>query len=195
MLFRSEIVKAGINTFVYRDDIEYYSTTTGKERGAIVFLPPNYTESKKYPVLYLFHGGMGTPAEWLGGNPNEVVNNLVAVKQAREMLIVIPNIRAREDDGVPSDGMSPDHLNSFGNFLNDMRDDLMPYINEHYSVATGRENTAVAGYSMGGRTALYVGIEMADKMTNQYGVKVLPVNCDQLKSRDIIEILNSVEFK
>ncbi len=35
-------------------------------------------------------------------------------------------------------------------------------------------------------------IEMAEKLTNQYGVKVLPVNCDQLKSRDIIEILKNI---
>lgn len=35
-------------------------------------------------------------------------------------------------------------------------------------------------------------IEMAERMTNQYGVKVLPVNCAQLKSRDIIEILKNI---
>ena len=35
-------------------------------------------------------------------------------------------------------------------------------------------------------------VELADKLTNQYGVKVLPVNCDQLKSRDIIEILKNI---
>ncbi len=35
-------------------------------------------------------------------------------------------------------------------------------------------------------------IEMADKLTNQYGVKVLPVNCDQLKSKDIISILKYI---
>ena len=34
--------------------------------------------------------------------------------------------------------------------------------------------------------------EMASQMTKQYGVKVLPVNCDQLKSRDIIEILKNI---
>ena len=35
-------------------------------------------------------------------------------------------------------------------------------------------------------------IELADKLTNQYGVKVLPVNCDQLKSKDIISILKYI---
>ncbi len=35
-------------------------------------------------------------------------------------------------------------------------------------------------------------IELAEKMTEKYGVKVLPVNCDQLKSKDIIEILKNI---
>lgn len=35
-------------------------------------------------------------------------------------------------------------------------------------------------------------IELANSLTNQYDVKVLPVNCDQLKSNDILEILNGI---
>lgn len=35
-------------------------------------------------------------------------------------------------------------------------------------------------------------IELAKNLTNQYSVKVLPVNCDQLKSSDILEILNGI---
>lgn len=37
---------------------QYYSTTTEQKRNVIVILPYGYTEEKKYPVLYLFHGGM-----------------------------------------------------------------------------------------------------------------------------------------
>ena len=35
-------------------------------------------------------------------------------------------------------------------------------------------------------------IDMADKMTEKYGVKVLPVNCAQLRGKDIIEILKNI---
>ncbi|MGN0155291.1 MAG: stage IV sporulation protein A [Lachnospiraceae bacterium] len=34
--------------------------------------------------------------------------------------------------------------------------------------------------------------DLADELTNQYGVKVLPVNCDQLKANDILEILKHI---
>lgn len=34
--------------------------------------------------------------------------------------------------------------------------------------------------------------DLAEELTSQYGVKVLPVNCDQLKAKDIIEILKHI---
>ncbi len=37
--------------------------------------------------------------------------------------------------------------------------------------------------------------ELADQLSIQYGVKVLPVNCDQLRSNDILEILKNILFE
>jgi stage IV sporulation protein A len=37
--------------------------------------------------------------------------------------------------------------------------------------------------------------EMADNLSKQYGVKVLPVNCDQLRGDDILEILKNILFE
>ncbi|MCM1497024.1 MAG: stage IV sporulation protein A [Clostridium sp.] len=34
--------------------------------------------------------------------------------------------------------------------------------------------------------------DLAEELTSQYGVKVLPVNCDQLKAEDIIEVLKNI---
>lgn len=34
--------------------------------------------------------------------------------------------------------------------------------------------------------------DLAEELTNQYGVTVLPVNCDQLKAKDILEILKHI---
>ncbi len=35
-------------------------------------------------------------------------------------------------------------------------------------------------------------VDLAEELTNQYGVKVLPVNCDQLRAKDILEILKYI---
>lgn len=143
----------------------YYSTTTGKDRNVIVILPNGYTESKKYPVMYLFHGGMGDENDWLGGNVEYMIGNMISSGEAKEMILVLPNCRCREDDSAANaDGFALGHVQSFDNFLNDFRDNLMPFINQTYSVAEGRENTAVAGLSMGGRVALNIGINLPDKI-------------------------------
>lgn len=143
----------------------YFSKTTGKDRNAIIILPPGYTEEKKYPVLYLFHGGMGDENDWTGGGIRYMIGNMIADGEAEEMIVVLPNCRCREDDSAANaDGFAEGHVKSFDNFLNDFRDNLMPFMEENYSVATGRENTAVAGLSMGGRVSLNIGITLADRV-------------------------------
>src|ERR1035437_1223768 len=45
---------------------EYDSAVTGTRRKAQVYLPPGYSQQKKYPVLYLLHGIAGNEYEWSG---------------------------------------------------------------------------------------------------------------------------------
>lgn len=141
----------------------YDSSTTGTERRAMILLPPNYSEDKEYPVLYLLHGIGGDENEWAGGRPAWVIGNLIASGDAQEMIVVMPNVRARAKDAAnAADMYTPAHFAAFDNFINDLRDDLMPYVQAHYAVAAGRENTAIAGLSMGGREALYIGLTMPE---------------------------------
>ena len=137
----------------------YLSTTTKTFRKALVILPPGYTAEKAYPVLYLLHGIGGDHSEWSHGSPEVVIGNLIADGLAPEMIVVQPNVRARSNDAAnPSDVYSTSHFAAFDNFVNDLEQDLMPWMAKNYSVAQGRENTAVAGLSMGGREALYIGL-------------------------------------
>lgn len=145
------------------EQISYYSSVSEDERKANVILPPGYDKNKKYPVLYLLHGIGGNEYEWLGGNPNEVINNLVATGKAKEMIVVIPNIRVRHKSvTTPPEFFSVEHFKEFDKFLPELRDNLMPYIEKHYAVLPGRKNRAVAGLSMGGRSALHVGINLVN---------------------------------
>ena len=141
---------------------QYYSSVTGRNRNVNVITPPDYDENEKYPVIYLLHGIGGNEDEWLGGNPNEIVNNLVSKGESSKMIIVIPNIRAGADDSNSGNQYSLENYKKFDNFINDLRDCLMPWMEENYSVATGRENTAIAGLSMGARESLYIGFNMPE---------------------------------
>ncbi|MBQ8201585.1 MAG: esterase family protein [Clostridia bacterium] len=142
---------------------KYPSQTTGTERKLKILLPAGYTVEKQYPVLYLLHGIGGDHNEWLGAKPDVVIGNLIASGEAPEMIVVFPNVRARANDAAnPSDIYTPAHFAAFDHFINDLQNDLMPYMKANYAIAEGRENTAIAGLSMGGREALYIGLTMPD---------------------------------
>lgn len=141
----------------------YHSVTTGTERKCYVILPPGYDAGKAYPVMYLLHGIGGDHGEWMGGKPDVIVGNLIHAGQAKEMIIVTPNIKAFPAGATATGGMySADTFAAFDNFINDLKNDLMPFIASTYNIAPGRENAAIAGLSMGGREALYIGLTLQD---------------------------------
>lgn len=139
--------------------ITYPSTLTGTLRKANVLLPYGYSRQKEYPVLYLLHGIGGDEQEWKAGGPEYILANLFSEGKCKECITVFPNERVRVDDTAnPADTFSLPHFQSFDCFREELMECLMPYINQHFSVLTGRENTAIGGFSMGGRNTLYIGL-------------------------------------
>ncbi len=145
-------------------EIRYHSNTVGKDRKALVVLPPAYTEDKKYPVVYLCHGLGQDQTQWLDdGSVQFMLGNMIADGTAKEMILVLPNCRARENDEAdPEDAFAITNYRAFDRFLYEFQSDLQPYIDSHFSVAAGREHTAIAGFSMGGRVSLHLGVTLPD---------------------------------
>lgn len=152
--------QAGKNYGTFKSD-KYYSTYTNTERPFNVILPYGYSEEKKYPVVYMLHGikcdqnSFGSSAETC--SIVKTSGNLYADKAAVEAIIVIPSIRVCADASIEDD-FSAENYKLYDKFREDLIDCLMPYMEANYSIATGRENTAIAGFSMGGRESLYIGI-------------------------------------
>ena len=144
--------------------VQYYSTTVGKDRDVSIILPPGYDESKEYPVLYLFHGLGQDNTQWIkDGKADTIIGNMLASGECEEMIIVAPNCRARENDaGNPSDEYSESNFAAFDNFYFEFLTDLKPFIESNYPVKTGRENTALAGFSRGGLISLRLGFGNQD---------------------------------
>jgi len=141
------------------DTITYDSKTVGVKRHAVVYLPPNYNKQKKYPVLYLLHGIGGDEFEWLNqGRPERILDNLYAQKKVKDMIMVLPNGRAMENDRATGDIMAKDKVTAFANFEGDLLNDLIPFIEKQYLVISNRENRALAGLSMGGGQSLNFGL-------------------------------------
>ena len=141
----------------------YPSKTVGVDRKATIYLPPNYSKDKKYPVLYLLHGIGGDHVEWLnGGTPQIIMDNLYAANKAVPMIIVMPNGRALKDDRAQGNIYGPEMVKGFEIFERDLIDDLIPYIQSNYSTYTDREHRAIAGLSMGGGQSLNFGLGNMD---------------------------------
>ena len=148
-----------------RDNIQYYSKIANRQKKAIVWLPPGYDSSKKYPVMYMNHGIFGDQTSMLGGFAvPEMASNLIKSGDAVPFIIVFTQMYSGSDMEQPSfmSGINMQLMDNYDKFLQDMTDSLMPYIEEHYSVKTGRDNTAIAGFSMGGRETLYLTISRPD---------------------------------
>lgn len=144
---------------------EYDSTVTGKRRMAVVYLPPNYSSARKYPVLYLLHGIGGNEWEWKGYiRADVVVDNLIKAGKAMPMIVVMPNGRALPDDSTPPPDktFSPENAAGFAKFERDLLDSLIPAVQAKYSASTNREDRAIAGLSMGGGQALNFGLGHLD---------------------------------
>jgi enterochelin esterase-like enzyme len=146
------------------DSIQYQSKTVGNARKALVYTPPGYSKKKKYPVLYLLHGIGGDEKEWLkGGNPQLILDNLLAEKKIEPMIVVMPNGRAMKDDRATGNIMAPDKVAAFATFEKDLLTDLIPFIEKKYATLTDREHRAIAGLSMGGGQSLNFGLGNLDK--------------------------------
>lgn len=145
---------------------QYYSSVTDRLTNLNVMLPADYDASKKYPVLYLLHGYWGTEDSLIDAGDaslkiNEIISNLTAEGAAKEMIVVFPYIYTSKEQ-ISCSAMDLANSLAYDNFINALITDIMPFINTEYATLTDRENTAIAGFSMGGREALYIGITRPD---------------------------------
>lgn len=145
------------------DTVSYASKTVGVTRRTLVYTPPGYKKSNKYPVLYLLHGIGGDEKEWLkGGSPQVIFDNLYAQSKVAPMIVVMPNGRAMKDDRAGGNVFDSAKVAAFATFERDLLTDLIPFIEKKYPVYKDREHRAVAGLSMGGGQSLNFGLGNLD---------------------------------
>lgn len=122
------------------------------EREYSICLPESYNpdDNRKYPVLYLLHGGGCHHTEWEeNGHLKMIVDGLVSKKEMEEMIIVCPE--AFKDNMI---WFNAGHWKFEDYFFRE----LIPYIENNYKVQTGKRYRGVAGFSMGGGAAVVYGI-------------------------------------
>ena len=150
--------------------ISYYSKSLGATNHAVVYLPPGYMpggmpgmgQSKKYPVFYLISGTTDTEEVYYKvGRVNYILDNLIADKQAKEMIVVMPygnptKLLAKPVDAGPQTQFGEDV------FSKDLINDLIPYIEKTYPTINNRDHRAIGGFSRGGNQGLFNGLSHLD---------------------------------
>jgi enterochelin esterase-like enzyme len=144
----------------------YRSGTLDVSRSMRVYTPPGYENgSDTYPVLYLLHGAGDEDSGWSTiGRAGFILDNLLAEKKAVPMIVVMPNGSMPRPANMPrfEPGTTPTPearaaMEAAQNrFTDELLKEVIPYVEKHYRVRTGRENRALAGLSMGGGQALRV---------------------------------------
>jgi enterochelin esterase family protein len=136
--------------------VNYYSSVLKKWRRMHIYTPPGYDLGQgKFPAFYLLHGAGDCDEAWTSvGRAGFILDNLIAARKAKPMVIVMP---AGHTSQTRMGGGSND------DFLREFTDDIMPYAESHYRVYTDRPHRAIAGLSMGGGQTLNIAIPHLEK--------------------------------
>ncbi|MCK6499072.1 MAG: hypothetical protein L6Q38_06280 [Nitrospira sp.] len=144
-------------------EVVHYTNWAGAEKRMHVYLPPGYDNAGlvRYPVLYLNHGGGDDDSKWTntdpknGGHAHRILDNLIAEKRAKPMIVVMPNTR-----GLASP--QPPPVDEDDACTKEFLKDILPIIDGRYRTHADRDHRALAGLSMGGFVVMHTGLSRLD---------------------------------
>ena len=132
------LVGTDVNVFIPTPDSGELST--GQDIGY-------FHDGVKYPVLYLLHGAYGDYSDWAR------LTGIERYAQAHKIAVVMPS----------ADNSFYQDMYRGGKYLTYFTRELPDYIARLFPVSTKREDTFVAGLSMGGYGAVRVAFEMPER--------------------------------
>ncbi|GAB2775266.1 alpha/beta hydrolase-fold protein [Rhabdobacter roseus] len=125
------------------EEVVVKSTLLKKDMKLALYLPPGYaTSTRKYPVLYLLHGGGDDHTGWVQfGEMQRLVDEGIRAGRVAPMIVVMP------------DAERTYYLNSAAGtyqYEDYFIQELIPYIEKNYRCRPEKQYRALAGLSMGG---------------------------------------------
>lgn len=126
--------------------VKFKSDVCGQYRRMFVYTPAGYEQDsgRRYPVLYLQHGGGEDETGWVfQGHMDVILDKLIASGEAEPMIVVMNSGYARH----------PGSSDSFDAFEEMITDEVIPFVDKRYRTMADREHRAVAGLSWGAKQA------------------------------------------
>lgn len=129
----------------------YWSKVENHSRICYVYVPAEYGQNplKRYPVLYLQHGGGEDETGWIRqGKTDVIMDRLIAQGLAEPMLIVM------------------EFGQSGGDFGKILLEETIPMIDSKYRTIADSRHRAMAGLSMGGGQSWSIGLKHPEVFAN-----------------------------
>ncbi len=128
------------------EEVGLYSEALGRNMTYYLYLPPGAaTSGRRYPVLYMLHGGGGTKDEWPAYGIVNDVDQLIAAKQINPLIVVMPqgdrSYWVNWANGGPKWGYY-------------VVQDVVRHVDVHYPTLADPRHRAIGGLSMGAAGAL-----------------------------------------
>jgi S-formylglutathione hydrolase FrmB len=130
-------------------------------RDLIVYLPPDYDESKQYPVVYCLTGFTGRGKMFLNDSaftPNlaQRIDKLIAEHKIKPMIAVMP------DCFTHYGGSQYINSSATGDYEDYLTQEIVPFVDETFSTINDKNSRAVMGKSSGGYGALIMALRHSD---------------------------------
>ena len=138
----------------------FHSALAGDDRDFWVYTPAGYDVRRKqpYPVLFLLHGLGDEANSWIeNGAANVILDNLIAQGKAKPMIMV--NTLGYGYPNGPAGAMREGMLENFAKIV---LQEVLPIVEKNYHAARTPAMRAVAGLSMGGAEATFIGLNHLD---------------------------------
>jgi enterochelin esterase-like enzyme len=165
----------------------FYSKHSDSVLRCFVYTPPDYekSSSKRYPVLYLQHGGGEDETGWGSqGKTGLIMDNLIAAGKAKPFIIVMassyvpgaqmgpppaapkPAASAGQGGPGPAGPGGPGMRFNFSAFERVLIDDLIPFVDANFRTKADQQHRAMAGLSLGGMQTRQIGLANLDKFSH-----------------------------
>lgn len=120
------------------------------QRLSAVYLPPGYTATRRYPVVYLLHGLPGSASSFYDSLPiARVADTLISAGQAQPFIAVMPTGGPLTDQG---DGEWA------GVWERWLTEQVIPWVDSHLATQPSAAGRALAGLCAGGFGAIDIGL-------------------------------------
>jgi len=131
-------------------------------RELAVYLPPDYSDQKKYPVFYILSAWGNRPTKYLaddsvfGESLPTQFDRMIESKSLEPVILVFP------DGSTPLGCSQYIDSSSSGMHLTHLCDEIVPFIDQTYSTLAFNSSRAALGHSSGGFGALHLGFRRPD---------------------------------